>query len=334
MGRSHVDLIHNQCGERAEAVAICGSNEDNIKKTLEIAPDAKVLASDHELIDSDLDAVFVSTPNFTHLDLARRIVATGKHLFLEKPCGVTLEECDELEELARNTDKVLMIGHELRYSPYFQKIKRMIDAGDIGRPQMVWTREFRGPFQPKSGQWIQDDRKSGGCLVDKNCHHFDMMNWWVGAKPRYVAAFGSNAVNRVIEGPHQVHDHATVSYEYHNGVKGTLHLCMFARDFPHEDLEMGIIGDEGMLQTKISTIEILQWKRGQGKEEPTVHRIESKTGVGWGGHLGFSEIHDAFVEAALEGKPVLTPVADCVDGTRLCIAGETSIREKRMVELK
>ncbi len=333
MGRSHVDLIHNQCGDRAEAVAICGRNEDNLKKTLEIAPHARVFDNESELIQSDLDAVFVSTPNFTHLQWAKEIVDAGKHLFLEKPCGISMEQADELVALADGTDKVVMIGHELRYSPFFGRIKEMIDAGEIGTPRMVWTKEFRAPFQPKSGQWIQDDRMSGGCLVDKNCHHFDMMNWWVGARPKYVAAFGSNAVNRVIEGEHQVHDHATVSFEYDNGVKGTLHLCMFARDFPHEELEMGVIGDKGSLQTSISTIEILQWKLGSENADPIRHKIESKQGVGWGGHLGFSEIHDAFVDAALEGKPVLTGVKACVDGTRMCIAGEESIREKRIVEI-
>ena len=50
----------------------------------------------------------------------------------------------------------------LRYSPFFQKIKSLVDAGEIGKPHMVWTREFRGPFQKKSQDWIQDERKSGG----------------------------------------------------------------------------------------------------------------------------------------------------------------------------
>ena len=77
---------------------------------------------------------------------------------------------------------------------------------------------------------------------------------------------------------------------------------MFARDFPHEELEMGIIGDKGSLQTSVSTIEILQWKQGSGSADPIRHKTESKAGVGWGGHLGFSEIHDAFVAAALDGS--------------------------------
>ena len=110
MGRSHVDLIHRENGERAEVVSVCGNNEDNIKKCLEIAPDAVVYHDEDELIQSDVDAVFISTPNFTHIRLAKAVIEAGKHLFLEKPCGITLAECDELGELAKATDKIMKDG--------------------------------------------------------------------------------------------------------------------------------------------------------------------------------------------------------------------------------
>lgn len=333
MGRSHVELFLKQGGDRVEVAAVCDRSDENLARTLQLAPSAQAFKVESELIRSDIDAVVVSTPNFTHLPLAREIVAAGKHLFLEKPCGVTREECAEMIQLADRTDKVLMIDHELRYSPFFQQIKALVDAGEIGRPRMVWTREFRGPFQPKAGNWIQNKRLSGGMLVDKNCHHFDMMNWWVGARPRRVSAFGGLAVSRIIEGPDQVNDYSTVSFEYDNGVVGTLHICLFARDFPHEDLEMGIVGETGMLQTRVSAIEILQWKRGSGTNDPIVHKVAARPGEGWGGHLGFAETHDAFLDAALEGKRPLTTVRDCVDGTLLALAAEESIKREGVVEL-
>ena len=68
-----------------------------------------------------------------------------------------------------------MIGHELRYAPYFYTIKRLIDEGQVGTPYLIWCKEFRGPFLPKVDNWIQDSRRSGGALVDKNCHHFDLL---------------------------------------------------------------------------------------------------------------------------------------------------------------
>lgn len=335
MGRSHVEYFHKTFGSRSEAVVVCARNEENIRKTREIAPGIRVESEEEAVISAaDVDAIVVSTPNFTHVPLAKRILTAGKDLFLEKPCGISMEETQELETLARESDRILLIGHELRYSPYFHKIKSLIQEGAIGRPRMTWTQEFRGPFQPKSGEWIQDDRRSGGCLVDKNCHHFDLMNWWMDDRPARVAAFGGLAVNRVIEGPHQVHDHATVSFEYQQGARGTLQVCLFAQDFPREDLEMGVIGETGMIRTRISTLEILLNTRGQGQQQPEILKVDALAGQGWGGHLGFYEIHEAFLNSLESRQPPQTSVNACVDGTRLCIAAETAIREKRIVELE
>ncbi|MGB0579823.1 MAG: Gfo/Idh/MocA family protein [Limisphaerales bacterium] len=333
MGRSHVDLFHCQSNGRAVAAAICSRNPDNIAKAKEFAPDVEVFDNESALIASDLDAVVVSSPNSTHIKLAGEIIAAGKHLFLEKSCGITLEECDELERIAAGTDRVILIGHELRYSAFFQKVKTLIDAGEIGRPRMVWTKEFRGPFQPKSGNWIQNKTMSGGLMVDKNCHHFDVMNWWLGARPKKIMAFGGLAVTSVVEPDVQVNDFSTVNVEYDSGALGTLQVSMFARDFPHEDLEMGVVGEEGVIQTRISGIEILQWKRGEDKGDPIVHKVDAKAGVGWGGHLGFAEIHEAFLDAVLEGKPVLTSVPNCIDGTRTAIAAEMSVANGQVISL-
>jgi hypothetical protein len=108
---------------------------------------------------------------------------------------------------------------------------------------------------------------------------------------------------------------------------------MFALDFPQEDLEMGIIGDKGMLVTRISRIEILQWKRGSNQREPLVHKVQAKHGEGWGSHLGFDEIHDEFVSCILENRPPLTAVRNCIDGTVLAIGAEESIKKGVIVDL-
>jgi myo-inositol 2-dehydrogenase / D-chiro-inositol 1-dehydrogenase len=331
MGLSHVKAIQRLCEDKAEISALCGRSDSSLQEAAVIAPKAQRFKQPSELIRSELDAVFVSTPNFTHAPLAEEVLGAGKHLFLEKPCGITRDECLRVLEAANRSHHILMLGHELRYSPFFQKIKELVERGEIGEPRMVWTREFRGPFQKKSGDWIQDQRLSGGCLVDKNCHHFDLMNWWVGARPQRVSAFGGCAVNRVIEGEAQVNDHATVSYEYENGVRGTLQLCMFALDFPNEDLEMGIIGDKGMLVTRISRIEILQWKRGANQKEPIIHKVNARHGEGWGNHLGFEEIHQEFVNCILEKRQPLTSVGNCIDGTLLAIAAERAIKQGQVV---
>src|SRR5204863_3460896 len=92
MGLSHVRSIRTLCPDKAEVAALCAMNEANLEKALAEAPGAKVFKRKSDLIQSPLDAVFVSTPNFTHATLAEEILGSGKHLFLEKPIGITRDE--------------------------------------------------------------------------------------------------------------------------------------------------------------------------------------------------------------------------------------------------
>ena len=334
MGYSHLELFHQQCAKQAEAVALCATNAERIRRAQKIAPNAELFREESNLIKSNLDAVVISSPNFTHVPLAIEAIKLGKHVFLEKPVGITAAECRALLRASQKSDCILMIGHELRYSPYFAKIKYLIDRGAVGTPRMVWCKEFRGPFQPKSRDWIQDRRKSGGCLVDKNCHHFDLMNWWLNSRPKYVSAFGSNAINRVISGPNQVHDHATAIWEYTNGCKGTLHLSLFAHEPPKETLEMGVVGEEGVIQTDLDNLKLLHWQKGKHKGEPRIISVNAKRGIGWGGHLGFAEMHPAFIKAVRTGTQPLTSVENTIHGTLLAIAAEESIRKRQIVTIK
>jgi len=234
-------------------------------------------------------------------------------------------------ELAAKHDRVVAINHELRYSGYFGKIKELIAAGEIGEPQLVWCKEFRGPFLKKVGDWIQDARYSGGCLVDKNCHHFDLLNWYVSSRPTKVCGFGGNDVVRVLNNAHEVVDHAAVSFEYENGVRGSLVVCMFAPR-AGEHLELGVIGTEAIIQTRTSRDEILIYKHNAETNEPIVHHLPDRK-VGWGAHNGFVEAHDAFFRACGKGERALTDVRDCVDGTLLAIAAEEAIKAGTVVQV-
>lgn len=331
MGFSHLKEVHAHQPACAEVVAACGSSESNVRKVLELVPRIKIFSDASQLIASDVDAVFISTPNFTHVPLGLEVLSAGKHLFLEKPVGITEPECAALLRAAETSGRTVLIGHELRYSPYFSRVKSLIEEGAVGQPHLAWCREFRGRFQKKSQDWIEDSRRSGGALVDKNCHHFDLMNWWLGARPRRVCAFGGNAVNRVIPGSQQVIDHATVSFEYDSQARGTLQLCLFVPGMADEELEMGIVGDRGVIQTRLSQLQLVLWRREH--KQPEIQTIEAKRGEGWGRHLGFSEEHDAFFESIRSGTTPLTSVRNCVDGTLLAIAAERSIQTGQVAEV-
>ena len=331
MGLSHVQLVRDEF-RRVQITAVCDTHAPNLARAIEAAPNAKAFEDPTSLVNADIDAVIISTPGFTHADWTETFLAAGKHVFAEKPVMTTRDGVRRMLATAeKHRDRVVAINHELRYSKYFQTIKDLIAAGEVGEVQLVWCKEFRGPFLKKVGDWIQDSRYSGGCLVDKNCHHFDLMNWWVGSKPRRVCGFGGNDVVRVVNNAHEVIDHASVSFEYSNGVRGGLLLSMFSPK-TGEDLQMGVIGDGGMLETKMAKDEIWQWKRDSATSEPVVHHVPGRK-IGWGAHHGMVEAHEAFFRAVERGERPLTDVRDCADGTLLAIAAEEAIQSGSVVEV-
>ena len=97
---------------------------------------------------------------------------------------------------------------------------------------------------------------------------------------------------------------------------------------------MGVVGDKGVLQTKIDDLEILLWQHGKRKGEPRVIKTKAKRGIGWGGHLGFAEMHMAFMEAIERNQQPLTSVANTADGTLLAIAAEQSIKDRKVITIR
>jgi len=95
---------------------------------------------------------------------------------------------------------------------------------------------------------------------------------------------------------------------------------------------MGIAGDKGVLQTDLDNLKILHWKKGH--DQPRVISVKAKRGIGWGGHLGFAEMHSAFIRAITKKESPLTSVANTIDGSLLAIAAEESIRKKQIITIK
>ena len=95
---------------------------------------------------------------------------------------------------------------------------------------------------------------------------------------------------------------------------------------------MGIVGDAGVLQTDLDNLKILHWKKGHDK--PRAISVKAKRGIGWGGHLGFAEMHPAFIRAIRKNETPLTSVANTLDGSLLAIAAEESIRKKQTITIK
>ncbi|MEL6868351.1 MAG: Gfo/Idh/MocA family oxidoreductase [Pseudomonadota bacterium] len=199
--------------------------------------------------DTAVDALFICTPNFSHIDVLRVAVRSGKAIFLEKPMATTLADALEIFDIASGYDNFVQVGLQYRYkAPYVEACHEALHRGTLGNIRSIAMREFRPPFLDKVNQWNKFNRFSGGTLIEKCCHYFDLINLFAGALPTRVYASSQQAVNyKDFEyggEASDIDDLASVIIDYDNGIQGTFSLSMFCPTF-QEDLT--ICGDHGRL---------------------------------------------------------------------------------------
>jgi predicted dehydrogenase len=269
--------------------------------------------------DPGIDGLIIATPNYTHLDVLRVAVKSGKHILLEKPMATTVQDAYAILQIANQYPAVLQIGLQYRYKAmYHEAIQEALIRKVVGEIKMVNIIEHRIPFLDKVDQWNKFSKFSGGTLVEKSCHYFDLLNMFAGARAVKVFATGSQAVNFIEferDGEKSdIIDNALVSVEYANGVRASFNLCMFAPGFYEE---ISICGDEGRIkaydeQTYLPTerpATYMEVMRGEGKPSRIIHPCYP-TPIEESGHSGatFYE-HVNFIDN-IEGNPTNTATVD------------------------
>jgi len=335
MGQGHLEVLEDVSG--VEVAALTEPFPDNRAKALDLLG-RQVPAYDdyHEMLEKEsLDAVVVATPNHTHADIVCDALDAGLHVLGEKPMASTLDGCRRILEASGRSRGTYQIGLEMRSTLMMQRIHEIIDAGQLGEVRQLWCKEFRGPWVDKVDQWIIQKDKSGGALVDNNCHHFDLFNWFAGARPAKVSGFGScdlvYGAERFGVTP-DVLDNAQVTVRYEGGSVATLMLCMYCDSYG-EDLELGVIGTEGWLVGTCGERDVLRMAPRTGGKETTVEFAPPDEGKGatHGGMVYWE--HLAFAENIRHGR---RPLTDAVAGwwaTIVALAAEQAVAEERVVAL-
>ena len=132
-----------------EMVICCDMQDERLERIKSRFPSIQTTKKHEDLLDSDLDAVAIATPVWTHYPLAKSFLEAGKHVFVEKPLTPSSEECLELIELAEEKGLVLMVGHTFEYTAAVNKIKEIVSSGELGDILYVnSTRVNLGLFQP------------------------------------------------------------------------------------------------------------------------------------------------------------------------------------------
>ncbi|MFB4167687.1 Gfo/Idh/MocA family protein [Virgibacillus sp. JSM 102003] len=200
--------------------------------------------------DSEVDGLIICTPNYTHVDIVKEAVKSGKHILLEKPMATTLKDTWEIKEIAQNYNSIFQIGLQYRHKPiYTEAIHEMLERKSAGNIKNISIVEHRVPFLDKVNQWNKFSEYSGGTLVEKCCHYFDLLNLFAQSRPEKVYATGGMDVNFTdfsYKGTKSnIIDNAMVTVNYENGIKAQFQLCMFVPMFYEE---ITICGDRGRLK--------------------------------------------------------------------------------------
>ena len=258
-GGRQAEHVGKDFADRAEVVALADVRQESLEQArARLGTEVETYTDWQRLLErEDVEAVCVSTPQFARSEIVLAAFAAGKHVYCEKPLALSVADCEAMITAGKQAGKVFTVGQQMRYHQHLNRMSQLIEADEIGTPQLVWLKEFRNPF-PSTMAWAFDKARSGGALVEKSCHHFDVFSWLLRTPAVRVFASGGQAVHQEIFGvDSNIVDHAWVTVEHEGGRKGMLGLCFFAGQ-PHSReggigthmRDIGVIGDRGMITTE------------------------------------------------------------------------------------
>lgn len=277
------------------------------------------------LAATDIDAVVITTPTFTHRDLAAQAASSGLHVFCEKPMALTLAECDDIVTACARNKVNLQVGFMRRFDPPFVSAKRDLDAGSVGNPLLVRSLT-RGPGLPPA--WANDVRRSNGMLAEVNSHDFDTVRWLGGSEIVEVQAVAA-ALKRpdLRETLPDFYDTAVVTLVLASGAFGVIDgVC--PADYGY-DARAEVVGSAGVLMV------------GELRDTSSLRFTREGGGVR-GHHVSWRERFkrayeleaEEFVASIEEGRAPRVGGADGRAAVAAVLAARRSLEEKRAVKVE
>ncbi len=336
MGREHIANLDALPGARVVAIADPNAQSLALGQRAARLDDSACFADYRAMLENaSYDVVVVATPNHTHADIMTDVLPTGAHVLVEKPLGTTVAECDRIIEAAKGHRGIVWMGLEYRYKPAIARLVEEVHAGVIGTTRMVAIREHRFPFLEKVDHWNRFRRNTGGTLVEKCCHFFDLMTLIIGDRPARVYASGGQDVNHLEERyggeTPDIIDNAFVIVDYEKGARALLDLCMFAEGSKNEQ-ELVAVGNKAKIEAFVPDSLLRLSLRSGRVTESVIHddRILHE-----GLHQGSSFLeHLDFLETLKNGGNPKVTLEDGRLAVAVGVAAHRSIDEMRPVELR
>jgi myo-inositol 2-dehydrogenase/D-chiro-inositol 1-dehydrogenase len=253
MGQEHIRNIHLL--ENARIVAIFEPDPEMRQAAKALAPEAVFPDSVDDLIQlPDVNALLIVSPNHMHLEQIEMIAATRPlPLLVEKPLYTSPDQAARVAALQSTYPAPIWVAMEYRYMPPIAKFLNDVNRA-TGGIKMLTIREHRFPFLPKVGDWNRFNRNTGGTMVEKCCHFFDLMRVAIKSDPVRVMASAGQAINHLDEAYDgevpDIWDNGYVIVDFANGARAMLELCMFADGSRYQE-EISAVGESGKIEALV-----------------------------------------------------------------------------------
>lgn len=293
IGAGYIGGVHAQVLARDERVRIAAVHDVDAARAEQLAhkSGAAVQHGAEELMES-VDAVYITTPNTKHVELAIAASASGKHVFCEKPLATELEAAREVLRAAQGSTAIFQVGHNRRFAPVYVLLKRLLAEGS-STPHSAHAKMNRGELLNPS--WVGDASLTGGFLYETTIHMFDMLRFLFGEVAQ-LAAYGSTH-------EYAETDDFSVLLKFKSGMHAT--LCSSADAswlFPFERIE--VFRHHQTIMTR--EMESLLQSEGLDAKHTTHSMHQLSKEEKW----GYAQEDRAFVDSIIAGTPAVVSAFD------------------------
>lgn len=272
----------------AKVTAVCDLKPDRLDKAASAAAKDNPFTTKEwrKVIErKDVDAVYVATPPHLHAEMAVAALEAGKHVYCEKPVGITPAQVRSVVRAAKRSKKVFVSGQQLRSMVQLGTAVGKIHGGVMGQIYMIKAQRHASadlPHDGSSGDWYFDVSKSGGYLIEQSVHNLDLCNWVMNAHPVRACGFGGNMRYKNEPQGRTIFDNGSMVFEYPGGVKMEFTQNVFhPRQMPGGNQLVYIFGEKGGVDLMYSTNFYPHTAQGENveikalaekvKEEPHAH---------------------------------------------------------------
>ena len=316
IGAGYIGGVHAGILAQDERVAITAVHDIDPARAERLARSsgAKVVSIVSKLI-SDCDAVYITTPNTKHTELAIEAIGAGKHVFCEKPMATTVDDARSVLKAAEKSSSVFQVGHNRRFAPVYRDLKQLLTNG--AAPHSAHIKMNRGELINPA--WVGDPSVTGGFLYETTIHMFDMMRFLFG-EVAHMTAIGS------------IHEYGetddfSVLLAFKNGMHAT--MCSSADAswlFPFERVE--VFCHHQTITTREMESLVISEERDGKHTTHSMHQLSKEE------KWGYAQEDRAFVDAILNGAPASVTAMDGYKSVELVDACYRSVATSERIEFQ